>query len=172
MSTVPTTKWEANLHGANFWIHGCGGHSKVLQNTGLRIWMLELLYDKYCAPFDIPRVTLFYTCVWLKHYPHDALLPRYQPLHLPKIGVFAAKRHVRRGLQHLSLVMTEVSMQHLQHKASCNFLLQYFELGCPLNHPHNYGQMLFDMTMQTPPLLAFAKPFAIFFFSISNLDAP
>ena len=77
MSTVPTTKWEANLHGANFWIHGCGGHSKVLQNTGLRIWMLELLYDEYCAPFDIPRVTLFYTCMWLKHYPHDALLPRY-----------------------------------------------------------------------------------------------
>ena len=116
MSTVPTTKWEANLHGAIFWIHGCGGHSKVLQNTGLRIWMLELLYDKYCAPFDIPRVTLFHTCVWLKHYPHDALLPRYPPLHLPKIGVFAAKRHVRRGLQHLSLVMTEPSMQHLQHK--------------------------------------------------------
>ena len=71
MSTVPTTKWEANLHGANFWIHGCGSHSKVLQNTGLRNWMLELLYDKYCAPFDIPRVTLFYTYVWLKHYPHD-----------------------------------------------------------------------------------------------------
>ena len=63
MSAVPTTKWEANLHGANFWIHGCGGHSKVPQNTGLRIWMLELLYDKYCAPFDIPRVTSFYTCL-------------------------------------------------------------------------------------------------------------
>ena len=62
----------------------------------LRIWMLELLYDKYCVPFDILRVTLFYTYVWLKHYPHDALLPRYQPLHLPKIGVFAAKRHVKR----------------------------------------------------------------------------
>ena len=68
MSAVPTTKWEANLHGANFWIHGCGGHSKVLQNTGLRIGMLEILYDKYCALFDISRVTLFYTCVWLKHY--------------------------------------------------------------------------------------------------------
>ena len=38
--------------------------------------------------------------------------------------------------------------------------------------PHNYGQMLFDMTVQTPPLSAFAKPFAIFFFSISNLVAP
>ena len=57
MSIVPTTKWEADLHGANFWIHGCGGHSKVLQNTGLRIWMLELLYD-------IPRVTLFYDGIW------------------------------------------------------------------------------------------------------------
>ena len=53
------------------------GHSNVLQNTGLRIWMLELLYDKYCAPFDIPRVTSFYTCVWLKHYPHDALLLQF-----------------------------------------------------------------------------------------------
>ena len=116
MSTVPTTKWEANLHGANFWIHGCGGHSKVLQNTSLRIWMLELLYDKHCAPFDSTPLGL---C-----------------------------------------------------KAICNFLLRYFELGCPLNHPHNYGQMLFDMTMQTPPLSAFAKPFAIFFFSISNLVAP
>ena len=31
---------------------------------------------------------------------------------------------------------------------------------------------LFDMTMQTPSLSAFAKPFAIFFFSISNLVAP
>ena len=39
-------------------------------------------------------------------------------------------------------------------------------------HPHNYGQMLFDMTMPTPPLSSFAKPFAIFFFSISNLVAP
>ena len=107
ISTVPTTKWEANLHGANFWIHGCVGHSKVLQNTGLRIWMLELLYDKYCAPFDI--------------------------LHRQRMGMRSMSRHT---------------------------------------HPHNYGQMLFDMTMQTPPLSAFAKPFAIFFFSISNLVAP
>ena len=144
------------------------------------------------------RVTLFYTCVWLKHYPQDALLPRYQPLHLPKIGVFAAKRHVRRGLQHLRLVMTEVSMEHLQHKNNsvphipfsigswdtfpvvvmhgCSrFQPKYKksvvkvqaitnELGCPLNQRHNYGQMLFGMTMQTPPLSAFAKPVAIFFF--------
>ena len=53
----------------------------MLKNTGLRIWMLELLYDKYCAPYDISRVTLFYTFVWLKHYPYDVLLPCYQPLH-------------------------------------------------------------------------------------------
>ena len=46
---------------AYFWIHSCGGHSKVVKNASLRIWMLELLYDKYCAPFDISRVTLFYT---------------------------------------------------------------------------------------------------------------
>ena len=39
-------------------------------------------------------------------------------------------------------------------------------------HPHNYGQMLFDMTLQTPPLSAFAKPFAIFFFSTSNNGLP
>ena len=67
--------------------------------------MLELLYDKYCAPFEVSRVTLFYTLVWLKHYS-------YQPWHLPKIVIFAAKHHVKQGLQHLSSVMTEVSMQH------------------------------------------------------------
>ena len=39
-------------------------------------------------------------------------------------------------------------------------------------HPHNYVQMLLDMTMQTPPLSAFAKPFAISLFSISSLVAP
>ena len=73
-----TSKWEeAKLHGAYFSIHSCGGFSKVLKNTGLRIWMLELLYDKYCASFDISRVKLFYTFVWFKHYPYDALLPRY-----------------------------------------------------------------------------------------------
>ena len=39
----------------------------MVENTGLHIWMLELLYDKYCAPFDISRVMLFDTLVWLKH---------------------------------------------------------------------------------------------------------
>ena len=87
-----------------------------VKNTGLNIWMLELLFDKYCAPFDISRVTLFYTLVWLKNYPYDALLPQYQPLHLPKIGIFAAKHHIKRGLRHLSSVMAEVSMKHLRHK--------------------------------------------------------
>ena len=126
MSTVPTTKWEANLHGANFWIHGCGGHSKVLQNTGLRIWMLELLYDKYCAPFDIPRVTLFYTCVWLKHYPHDALLPRYQPLHLPKIGV-APPMH------------------------ACPIALCSIRLSCLISLGAPYGKRLFNIFVHTGP---------------------
>ena len=37
-------------------------------------------------------------------------------LRLPKTGIFAAKRHVKRGLQHFSSVMTEVYMQRLRHK--------------------------------------------------------
>ena len=64
----------------------------------------------------ISRITLHYTLVWLKHYPFDALLPCFQPLHLPRIGIFVAKRHVKRGLRHVSSVMSEVSMQHLRHK--------------------------------------------------------
>ena len=67
MSDVPTSKWEAKLHGAHFQIHSCGGYSKVFKNTGFRIWMFELLCDKYCAPFDIWRVMLLYTLVWMKH---------------------------------------------------------------------------------------------------------
>ena len=63
MSDVPTSKWEAKLHGAYFWIHNCGGHSKVVKNTGLHIWMLELLYDKYCAPFDISRENWWSICL-------------------------------------------------------------------------------------------------------------
>ena len=39
-------------------------------------------------------------------------------------------------------------------------------------HPHNYGEMLFDMTMQTPPLSAFAKPSAIFFRYFEQWVAP
>ena len=35
-------------------------------------------------------------------------------------------------------------------------------------HPDSYGQMLFDMTMQTAPVTAFGKPFAIFYFSVSS----
>ena len=66
MSDVPTSKWKAKLHGASFQIHGCGGYSKVVKSTGLRIWMLEL-YEKYYEPFDISRVTLYFTLVWLKH---------------------------------------------------------------------------------------------------------
>ena len=38
-------------------------NSKVVKNAGLQIWMLELLYDKYRAPFDISRDTLFDRCV-------------------------------------------------------------------------------------------------------------
>ena len=56
-------------------------------------WMFELLCDNYCAPFDISRVTLLCTPVWLKHYPYDALPPCYQWLHLPRIGIFVVKRH-------------------------------------------------------------------------------
>ena len=50
-----------------------------------------------------------------------------------------------------------------------------FAVTTKINHyaaVRGYGQMLCDMTMQTPPLSAFAKAFAIFFFSISNLVAP
>ena len=56
---------------------------------GLRFWMLELLYDKYFEPSDISRLTLYYL-VRLKHYPIDPLLPCFQPLHLARIGAFAA----------------------------------------------------------------------------------
>ena len=48
----------------------------MVKLTGLRIWMLELLYEKYCEPYDISRVMLYFTLVWLKHYPLDALLVR------------------------------------------------------------------------------------------------
>ena len=92
-----------------------GGHSKVLQNTGLRIWMLELLYDKYCAPFDIPRVMLFYTCVWLK------------PLHLPKIGVFAAKRHVN---HYLTLSLEFSNYPTFQHSYMWPAVLGYHDGIC------------------------------------------
>ena len=66
MSDVRSAKWEADLHGAGFWIQSCGGHFKVVKHTGLRIWMLDLSYDKYCEPFDISRLTLYYMLVWLK----------------------------------------------------------------------------------------------------------
>ena len=49
---------------------------------GLRIWMSELLNEKYRQPFDISRVTLYLTRLWLKLYPLDALLVRYEPLQL------------------------------------------------------------------------------------------
>ena len=35
-------------------------------------------------PHHLHRIRVFYTRVWLKHYPHDALPPRYQALRLPK----------------------------------------------------------------------------------------
>ena len=95
MSDVPTSKWEAKLHGAGFQIHGCGGYSKVVKFTGLRICMLEL-YEKYYEPFDISRVTLYFTLVWLKHWgcpPSQAVKALEMLFFWPKNPLLRAPRN-------------------------------------------------------------------------------
>ena len=90
MYDVPSSKWEANLHGAGFWIQSGGGHFKVVTGGhGLAHW--DVWNDKYCEPFDISRFTLYHSHVWLKPHPFDALLPRFQLLHLARIGIRAAQ---------------------------------------------------------------------------------
>ena len=116
MSTVAKHGWESHLDESVFWARACGGRSSVKAHLGLHVWLLELLYEKYCVPYDVSRLTLYYVLVWCKHYPHDALLRRYHPYHLPKIGACAARNHVRRGLRHLSAVMREVDTIHLRHR--------------------------------------------------------
>ena len=122
-------------------------------HTGLRMWMLEFLYDKYCEPFDISRLTLYYNLVCLKHYPFGALSPQFQALHLPRIGIFAAKRHAKRGLRHLSSVMSEprggvldkdaleFNRAHQFYHARVEHMIGKWTMGCLFYHqvtPSNF----------------------------------
>ena len=83
---------------------------------GLSLWMVELVWDKYCRAHHVPCVTLFYVLVWLKHYPFKTVLPLLGPQHLKPIGKDAAWRHVRAGLRNLDEVMVEIDEAHFRHK--------------------------------------------------------
>ena len=106
----------ATCPGLNFWEKSCNGKAFVLRTIGVHAWLAELIWDKYCQPFLVPRVTLYYVLVWMKQYPFSWMLRKFHPEHLPRIGKHAAMQHVTRGLRHLCQVMrTEISPDHFRH---------------------------------------------------------
>lgn len=116
MSDVLPPGWEVGLDPYEFWIRGCCNKSSVEPTLGLEAWMCELIWDKYCKPHGVSRLSLFFGLTWMKHYPRRKLLPRYHPHHIQRrVGVAAAWNHVQLVLKHLSDHMVELSMAHLHH---------------------------------------------------------
>ena len=49
----------ATCPGLNFWEKSCSGKAFVLRTIGVHAWLAELIWDKYCQPFLVPRLTLY-----------------------------------------------------------------------------------------------------------------